>query len=91
MTTSNRISSASRRLFITTGLAVSGVLAMAVPTLAYAATYAYVNQSGEVSTVTANDPTTAMRIAPSIDEHSGVMLLDTQADYQVVGDTVPVS
>ncbi len=48
--------------------------------LAHAATYAYVNQAGDVNAVIANDPYEAMRIAPSIDEHSGVMLLSSPAD-----------
>lgn len=62
---------------------------MALPALASAAIYAYVNQSGEVQIVTANDPYSAMATAPNIDEHSGVMLLTNPAD-PIVGDRVQV-
>ncbi len=66
-------------------------VAVAVPTVAsfaYAATYAYVNRSGEVSTVTANDGMSAIMTAPNIAEHSGVMLLDSADDNQMIGDDV---
>lgn len=66
------------------------VLAATAPALTYAATYAYVNQAGEVSTITANDPWAAIQMAPNIDEHSGVILLVNPAD-PIVGDRVIVS
>lgn len=65
-----------------------GVFTMALPGIASAATYAYVNTLGEVSTVTANTWQTAMATAPNIHTHSGVMLLDTQADFDIVGDSI---
>ncbi|MDD5068594.1 MAG: hypothetical protein PHS53_04315 [Candidatus Pacebacteria bacterium] len=72
------------------GATAMTVLAVAFPVFASAATYAYVNQAGEVSTVTAADPWTAIQMAPNIDEHSGVMLLVNPADG-LVGDRVTVS
>ena len=57
-----------------------GMLALAalvaLPTAsAYAAMYAYVNAEGEVRTVEAADPNTAIRTAPGIHPRSGVILL----------------
>jgi len=87
MITSNSFSVASKRLLIA-GLVASSVFAMAIPSFAHAATYAYVNQSGEVSTVTADNPTLAMANAFKIDIHSGVMLLISQLDFGLVGDNI---
>jgi hypothetical protein len=56
---------------------------------AFAQTFAYVNQDGEVRTVDAADPNTAIMTAPAIDEHSGVLLLQSSSD-SLVGDSVPV-
>lgn len=78
----------SIRSILIAGIAVSSALAMAFPALASAATYAYVNKSGDVSTVTANDWQTALATAANIDIHSGVMLLVTQLDNSIVGDSV---
>lgn len=61
---------------------------IALPGAAFAAEYAYVNQAGEVMSVEAINADTAMKTAPNIDEHSGVMLLDSSADMEVVGDSV---
>ena len=88
MITSNRLSAAPARILVAAGLVVGSVFALALPTLAHAATYAYVNKSGEVSTVTANDWQTAIATAPNIHIHSGVMLLVTQTDQSIVGDQV---
>lgn len=87
MTTSNGLSVASKRLLVA-GLVASSVFVMALPSFAHAATYAYVNQSGEVSTVTADNPTLAMANAFMIDIHSGVMLLLSQLDFGLVGDSI---
>jgi hypothetical protein len=73
---------------VKTGLILAALAVMAAPAGAFAATYAYVNASGDVSTVTANDPTSAIMTAPNIAVHSGVMLLTNPADT-VVGDKVP--
>ena len=77
----------SRRVLLALGL-MAGVFTMALPGIASAATYAYVNTLGEVSTVTANTWQTAMATAPSIHMNSGVMLLNTQADFGIVGDSI---
>lgn len=49
---------------------------LALPALASASTYAYVNQSGDVRSTEANTWQSAIATAPNIDAHSGVMLLD---------------
>jgi hypothetical protein len=58
---------------IVLGAALAAV--MALPFSASAATYQYVNYLGEVKSVEANDPMEAIRIAPLIAVHSGVMLV----------------
>ena len=68
---------------ITAAIMFAGFTAMA-----NAATYAYVDASGDVKSVTAADWKTAIATAPNIHMHSGVLLLTTAADYGVVGDTV---
>ena len=73
---------------LTTGLIVATAVFIALPALASAASYAYVDNIGDVKTVTANDWQTAIAIAPNIYIHSGVLLLDSAADYEVVGDDV---
>ena len=71
---------------------ILGTLALALvlggPVAASAAMYAYVNQDGEVRTVEATDPNTAIRTAPGIHPRSGVLLLDSTEDQDVVGDDV---
>ncbi len=83
MTTSNRLSVR----FIAAGVAASSVLAMAVPTFAHAATFAYVNQQMEVRTVVADNWTIAIATAPNIDIHSGVLLL-TNPNASIVGTSI---
>ena len=67
----------SNLLFVVSIIA-TGILAMTIPTFAHAATYAYVNTSMGVSTVTANDWVSAMANADDINIHSGVLLLTDQ-------------
>lgn len=62
--------------------------AVALPAATYAQMYAYVNQAGEVMTMDAANPDTAIATAPGIDEHSGVMVVS--ADDDVIGDNVQV-
>ncbi len=62
---------------------------MVLPVGASAATYAYVATNGEVKSVVAADWMTAIATAPGIHIHSGVLLLNSAADYNVVGDDVP--
>jgi hypothetical protein len=74
---------------IVTLLLVGMGLAMSLPTFASAATYAYVDANGEVRSVVAPDWRTAINTAPNIHVHSGVLLLNTAADFGIVGDNVP--
>ena len=65
-----------------------GALALAfvaLPAAASAATYAYVNNTGEVRTIDAASAQAAL-MAPDIDNHSGVMLID--ANSSIVGTSV---
>ncbi len=70
-------------LAVTAAIMFAGFTAMA-----NAATYAYVDVNGDVKSVTAADWKTAIAVAPNIHKNSGVMLLTTAADYEVVGDSV---
>ena len=88
MTQSINLSSVAGASVIKTGLIMAAVVVMALPAMASAATYAYVNQGGEVVTVQADTAAQAMITAPGIDENSGVMLMDSAADTAVVGDDV---
>ena len=69
-----------------------GTLALAAlvafPAASFAQMFAYVNADGEVRTVEANDPNTAISTAPAIHMNSGVLLLDSSEDEAVVGDDV---
>lgn len=67
---------------------ITTLLFMSLPVSASAATYAYVDASGEVKSVTATDWQTAINSAPNIHIHSGVLLLSTAAEYTIVGDNV---
>lgn len=49
--------------------------------------FAYVNADGEVRTVEAADPNTAISTAPGIHMHSGVIEIDSASD-SIVGDDV---
>ncbi len=61
---------------------------VALPAISFAETYAYVHTSGEVRSVTANDPMTAIATAVGRAMHSGVILLNSQADTDLLGDNV---
>lgn len=69
-------------------LGTLALAAMVLPTAASAAMYAYVNADGEVRTVEASDPNTAIRTAPGIHPRSGVMLIDSTEDQGLVGDKI---
>ena len=69
------------------GLALAMVL-MSLPALAGAATYAYVDATGEVKPVIADTWQEAIAKAPNIHIHSGVMLLDSPSDFDIVGNDV---
>lgn len=78
----------SSRLIIGVGLIAATLLILSIPAFSYAATYAYVNNSGEVGSVVANSPESAIATAPNRSLHSGVILLDSQSDTDLVGDNV---
>jgi hypothetical protein len=73
-----------------TFLSSAALLALiaAGPAAAQAATYAYVNNDGEVMTVESATAMNAIMTAPNIDENSGVMIIDSAADQEIVGDDV---
>lgn len=64
---------------------------VALPAASFAQMFAYVNVDGEVRTVEANDPNTAIITAPSIHARSGVLELTSSADEDVVGKDIPVN
>lgn len=68
--------------------ALAIIAAVAAPATSFAATYAYVNQQGEVMTTESTTPNEAIMTAPGIHERSGVLLLDGSDDREVVGDEV---
>lgn len=59
------------------GAFVVALALVALPSFAQAATYAYVNQSGNVAIVIANTPESAIATALNIHIRSGVILLNT--------------
>lgn len=67
------------------GVATIALLLMVAPAVSSAATYAFVNQSGDVAIVVANDPYTAIDIAVNRTLHSGVILLKSASDYTDLG------
>ncbi len=66
-------------------LAVLG--AVALPAVSLAATYAYVNNAGEVMTTESATWQSALQTAPNIAPRSGVMLIETTSN-DIVGDDV---
>ena len=70
-----------------TGLALTLIIA-SVPMLTNAATYAYVDTTGEVKPVVADTWQEALTKAIGIHIHSGVMLLDSPSDFDIVGNEV---
>jgi hypothetical protein len=69
---------------------LAAVILMSIPALSFAATFAYVNTVGEVRTVTADTPQAALMTAPSIHMHSGVLLLDSPTDNEILDERVGV-
>ncbi len=72
------------KVFLGTGVAIATLLIISAPLSAFAETYAYVNTSGEVRMVVASNPTTAIATAPDRTTHSGVILLSSPGDYDIV-------
>ena len=75
--------------FIKTGLIAAAVVVMALPAMASAASYAYIDQGGYVRSVTADSAAQAMMTGLNIDENSGVLLMNDASDYALVGTRVP--
>jgi len=69
-------------------LSVAAIALLASPLLASAASYAYVDATFEVRSVTANDWMTAIATAPNIHVNSGVFELKSASDYAVVGEDI---
>jgi hypothetical protein len=67
---------------------ITAAALLASPVFAFAQTYAYVNTSGDVTTVEAASAATALTTAPNMAVHSGVILLNSPEDQEVVGDDV---
>ncbi len=70
---------------------ILGALALtvaALPAASFAQMYAYVNTSGEVMSIDAATPETAIATAPGIGVHSGVIRLDDTSDTELLGDNV---
>ncbi len=76
--------------YIKAGLMTAAIVALGFPAISQAALYAYVDNTGDVKAVTANDWTTAINTAPNIYAHSGVILLSTGGDQGIIGDQVRV-
>ncbi|MBP6860383.1 MAG: hypothetical protein KBC38_02380 [Candidatus Pacebacteria bacterium] len=75
------------RTLVRSAALVGVAAALALPVFASAATYAYVNTSGEVRTVVANDWQSAIATAPSIHARSGVIIITSPSD-DIVGNDV---
>lgn len=88
MKTTTQTSAFTRLALLGGTLGLASVIAMSVPALAFAADYGYVNSMGEVNMVQASSPMEAIRIAPGIGIHSGVILLDSQSDTDLLNDSV---
>ena len=68
-----------------------GIIALALfvagsPSSSYAATYAYVNTTGEVRSVEAASSDSAIATAVDRSTHSGVILLTNLLDFGIIGD-----
>lgn len=78
----NKINNA--KLSFVFGLFALMLVVLAAPNFSYAATYAYVDKVGDVKTVLANDPYVAIDTAFNRVFDSGVMLLKTSEDFNIV-------
>jgi hypothetical protein len=70
---------------------ILGTLALAaavvIPAASFAQTFAYVNTSGEVTSIEAANANVALATAPNMDIHSGVILISSASD-PIVGDKI---
>jgi hypothetical protein len=74
----------------TTLTVLAALAALVAPGAAFAATYQYVSVSGDVLTIVAPDPDTAIRTAPAIAPTSGVLLIDEPGDMLPKDSDVPI-
>lgn len=74
--------------YIKAGLMTAAIVALGLPAISQAAMYAYVDNTGDVKAVIASDWATAINTASNISFHSGVLLLNTAADQNIIGDQV---
>lgn len=86
MTKTTRAFTVSGRVFAGAALAAAALISL--PSFASAASYGFVNHSGEVSMVTADTANSAMATAFNISLHSGVILLSNPTGDGMVGDQV---
>ncbi len=87
MNKTNSLNRSTSIAFAGAAFAVAFAL-ISLPMFASAATYAYVDASGEVKPVIADTWQQAIAKAPNIHIHSGVMLLDSPSDFDIVGNDV---
>ncbi len=76
----------TKTTYMKVGLMIAAFSLFMLPALTRAATYAYVDNSGDVKSVVAGDWRTAISTAFNIYIHSGVLLLGTTDDFGIVGD-----
>lgn len=82
------INSIQSTAFIIVGSLIFSLALASLPSFAHAASYAYVDIHGEVKTVVANNWQSAITLAPDIHINSGVLLLNNDADFSIVGNDV---
>ncbi len=68
------------------GLFALAFVVLATPNFSYAETYAFVDKVGEVKTIVASGPYIAIDTAPNRVFDSGVILLKTSSDFDIVGN-----
>lgn len=88
MTTIIRSVSAPARRLAEIAAIIIALAVVALPAIASAANYAYVDQVGNVRSITSDTWQTAIATAPNIHINSGVVLL-TSTNSDIVGDDVP--
>lgn len=73
---------------VAVAVSLIAVSLFAFANFASAATYAYVDVNGEVKPVVADTWQQAIATAVNIHMHSGVKLLDSASDFDIVGNNV---
>ena len=75
---------------IKTSILIAVILVAGFPAFSYASTYAYVNQSGQMNTIVADNSASAILNTPGISAHSGVMLVNGSTGA-VIGPSTSVT